>query len=173
MIQEVDRLNRVVGQLHEFARPITILKKPMNIRTLLENSLKMIERQTLEANIKIQTRFDADIGEVLVDPDRINQVFLNLYLNAIESMKNGGNLNVWLLKNQKTDGIEIRVRDTGTGISPEDLTHIFDPYFTTKASGTGLGLAIVHNIIEAHEGEIKVDSMLEQGTTITILLPYI
>ena len=171
MIQEVDRLNRVVGQLHEFARPITILKKPMNIRTLLENSLKMIERQTLEANIKIQTRLDADIGDVLVDPDRINQVFLNLYLNAIESMKNGGNLNVWLLKNQKTDRIEIRVRDTGTGISPEDLTHIFDPYFTTKASGTGLGLAIVHNIIEAHEGEIKVDSMLGQGTTITVLLP--
>jgi len=171
MIQEVDRLNRVVGQLHEFARPITILKKPMNIRTLLENSLKMIERQTLEANIKIQTRLDADIGDVLVDPDRINQVFLNLYLNAIESMKNGGSLRVWLLKNQKTDRIEIRVRDTGTGISPEDLTHIFDPYFTTKASGTGLGLAIVHNIIEAHEGEIKVDSMLGQGTTITVLLP--
>jgi len=171
MIQEVDRLNRVVGQLHEFARPITISKKPMNIRMLLENSLKMIERQTLEANIKIQTRFDADIGDVLVDPDRINQVFLNLYLNAIESMKNGGSLNVQLLKNEEKDGIEIRVRDTGTGINPEDLTHIFDPYFTTKASGTGLGLAIVHNIIEAHEGEIKVDSVLGQGITITILLP--
>jgi two-component system sensor histidine kinase HydH len=172
MIQEVDRLNRVVGQLHEFARPITVSKKPMNIRTLLENSLKMIERQTSEANIKIQTRLDTDIGEVLVDPDRINQVFLNLYLNAIESMINGGSLDVWLLKNEKKDGIEIRVRDTGTGISQEDLTHIFDPYFTTKSSGTGLGLAIVHNIIEAHEGEIKVDSMLGQGTTIIILLPY-
>jgi two-component system sensor histidine kinase HydH len=108
---------------------------------------------------------------VLVDPDRINQVFLNLYLNAIESMKNGGSLNVQLLKNEEKDGIEIRVRDTGTGINPEDLTHIFDPYFTTKASGTGLGLAIVHNIIEAHEGEIKVDSVLGQGTTITIILP--
>jgi len=173
MIQEVDRLNRVVGQLHEFARPITISKKPMNLRTLLENSLKMIERQTYEANIKIQTRLDSEIDEVLVDPDRINQVFLNLYLNAIESMKNGGSLSVWLLKNEEKDGIEIRIRDTGTGISEEDLTHIFDPYFTTKASGTGLGLAIVHNIIEAHEGEIKVDSVLGQGTTTTILLPYI
>ena len=172
MIQEVDRLNRVVGQLHEFARPITISKKPTNLRTLLENSLKMIERQTLEAGIKIQTRFDTDIGDVRVDADRINQVFLNLYLNAIESMKNGGSLNVWLLKNEEKNGIEIRVRDTGTGISPEDLAHIFDPYFTKKASGTGLGLAIVHNIIEAHKGEIKVNSMLEQGTTITILLPY-
>ena len=172
MIQEVDRLNRVVGQLHEFARPITVSKKPINIRTFLENSLKLIERQTSEANIKIQTRLDSEIDEILIDPDRINQVFLNLYLNAMESMKNGGNLNVWLLKNEEKNGIKIRVQDTGTGISEDDLTHIFDPYFTTKASGTGLGLAIAHNIIEAHDGEIKVDSRLGQGTTVTILLPY-
>jgi len=172
MIQEVDRLNRVVGQLHEFSRPITVTKKPINVRTFLENSLKLIERQTSEANIEIQTRLDSEIDEILVDPDRINQVFLNLYLNAMESMKNGGNLNVWLLKNEEKDGIKIRVQDTGTGISEDDLTHIFDPYFTTKASGTGLGLAIAHNIIEAHDGEIKVDSRLGQGTTVTILLPY-
>jgi len=172
MIQEVDRLNRVVGQLHEFARPITVSKKPINVRTFLENSLKLIERQTSEANIKIQTRLDSEIDEIFVDPDRLNQVFLNLYLNAMESMKNGGNLNVWLLKNEEKNGIKIRVQDTGTGISEDDLTHIFDPYFTTKASGTGLGLAIAHNIIEAHDGEIKVDSRLGQGTMVTILLPY-
>ena len=172
MIQEVDRLNRVVGQLHEFSRPITVSKKPINVRAFLENSLKLIERQTSEANIKIQTRLDSEIDEIFVDPDRINQVFLNLYLNAIESMKNGGSLNVWLLKNEEKDGIKIRVQDTGTGISEDDLTHIFDPYFTTKASGTGLGLAIAHNIIEAHGGEIKVDSRLGQGTMVTILLPY-
>ncbi len=172
MIQEVDRLNRVVGQLHEFARPITVSKKPINVRTFLENSLKLIERQTSEVNIKIQTRLDSEIDEIFVDPDRVNQVFLNLYLNAIESMKNGGNLNVWLLRNEEKNGIKIRVQDTGTGISEDDLTHIFDPYFTTKASGTGLGLAIAHNIIEAHDGEIKVDSRLGQGTTVTILLPY-
>ena len=172
MIQEVDRLNRVVGQLHEFSRPIAVSKKPINVRAFLENSLKLIERQTSEANIKIQTRLDSEIDEIFVDPDRINQVFLNLYLNAIESMKNGGSLNVWLLKNEEKDGIKIRVQDTGTGISEDDLTHIFDPYFTTKASGTGLGLAIAHNIIEAHGGEIKVDSRLGQGTMVTILLPY-
>jgi two-component system sensor histidine kinase HydH len=90
----------------------------------------------------------------------------------MESMKNGGSLNVWLLKNQEKDGIKIQVQDTGAGISEDDLTHIFDPYFTTKASGTGLGLAIAHNIIEAHDGEIKVDSRLGRGTTVTILLPY-
>jgi len=172
MIQEVDRLNRVVGQLHEFARPITISKKPINVKTFLKNSLKLIERQALEENIKIQTDLAPEIDEIFIDPDRISQVLLNLYLNAVESVKNGGNLFIMLLKNEEKKRVEIRVSDTGTGISEDDLTHIFDPYFTTKASGTGLGLAIVHNIIDAHEGEIKVESRLGQGTTVTILLPY-
>lgn len=171
MIQEVDRLNRVVGQLHEFARPIKISKKSVQIKSFIENSLKLIERQAKEANIKIQTSLLTEIDKVFVDPDRINQVLLNLYLNAIESMENEGNLSVTLIDTVEKDGIEILISDTGKGISKDDLTHIFDPYFTTKASGTGLGLAIVHNIIEAHNGKIKVESLLGHGTTVTVLLP--
>ena len=171
MIQEVDRLNRVVGQLHEFARPIKISKKSIQIKSFIEDSLKLIERQASEANIKIQTSLSSEIDKVFVDPDRINQVLLNLYLNAIESMENEGSLSVTLTNTVEKDGIEIRVSDTGTGISKDDLAHIFDPYFTTKASGTGLGLAIVHNIIEAHNGKIKVESLLGQGTTVTVMLP--
>jgi len=168
MIQEVDRLNRVVGQLHEFARPIDVSKKSIQIKTFLKDSLKLIERQASEANVSIKTDFDSEINEILIDPDRINQVLLNLYLNAIESMDNGGNLTVTLAKNSKINGIEITVSDTGTGITEDDLSHIFDPYFTTKASGTGLGLAIVHNIMEAHGGEITIESRLGQGTAVTI-----
>jgi two-component system sensor histidine kinase HydH len=168
MIQEVDRLNRVVGQLHEFARPITVTKKSIQIKAFLKDSLKLIERQASEANISIKTDFDFEIDEILIDPDRINQVLLNLYLNAIESMDNGGNLTVTLAKNSKKNGIEIKVSDTGTGITEDDLSHIFDPYFTTKASGTGLGLAIVYNIMEAHGGEITIESHLGQGTEVTI-----
>jgi two-component system sensor histidine kinase HydH len=172
MIQEVDRLNRVVGQLHEFARPITVSKKSISIKAYLKDSLKLIERQASEANISIKTDFDSEIDEILIDPDRINQVLLNLYLNAIDSMNNGGSLIVVLAKNSIKNGIEIKVADTGTGISEGDLSHIFDPYFTTKASGTGLGLAIVHNIMEAHGGEIAIESRLGQGTGVTIFLPY-
>ncbi len=171
MIQEVDRLNRVVGQLHEFSRPIKISRKSIPVEAFLKNSLKLIERQASEAKIDIKTRFDPEIDTAFFDSDRINQVLLNLYLNAIESMGNEGTVTVTLEKNMKKDGIEIRVSDTGTGISENDLAHIFDPYFTTKASGTGLGLAIVHNIVEAHGGEIKVKSRLGQGTTAIILLP--
>ena len=171
MIQEVDRLNRVVGQLHEFSRPIKISRKSIPVEAFLKNSLKLIERQASEAKIDIKTRFDSEIETAFFDSDRINQVLLNLYLNSIESMGNEGTMTVTLEKNMKKDGIEIRVSDTGTGISENDLAHIFDPYFTTKASGTGLGLAIVHNIVEAHGGEIKVKSRLGQGTTAIILLP--
>ena len=171
MIQEVDRLNRVVGQLHEFARPITISRKSIQLNHFIKDSLKLIERQASEANINIQTRFAPEINMAFIDPDRISQVLLNLYLNAIESMQTGGDLTVTLSTNAENLGIEIRVQDTGTGIGKDDLVHIFDPFFTTKASGTGLGLAIVHNIIEAHNGEINVESRKGQGTTFTICLP--
>jgi two-component system sensor histidine kinase HydH len=170
MIQEVDRLNRVVGQLHEFARPITITKKSIQLRTFIENSLKLIERQAAENDIEIQSNITLKVESALIDPDRINQVLLNLYLNAIESMGNGGKLKVTLSESTKKDGIKVQVVDTGAGIDKDAMAHIFDPYFTTKASGTGLGLAIAHNIIEAHDGDIKVESRLDQGTAITILL---
>jgi two-component system sensor histidine kinase HydH len=171
MIQEVDRLNRVVGELHEFARPITVSKKPILIKAFLESSLKMVERQAAESNITIKTDFDIESKEVLIDPDRINQVLLNLYLNAIDSMDGGGCLTVALSESVKKNGVEIEITDTGTGISDNDLGHIFDPYFTTKPSGTGLGLAIVHNIMEAHGGDIHIKSRMGQGTGVTLFLP--
>jgi len=171
MVQEVDRLNRVVGQLLEFARPVTVSEQPTDIRTLVENSLKLVEKQTVERGIRIETRLPGGGWKVMVDPDKISQVLLNLFLNAIESMEEGGTLSVDLQPGKGKSGILVRVSDTGTGIYPEDLPHIFDPYFTTKASGTGIGLAIVYNIIEAHNGDIKVESRPGQGSRFEILLP--
>jgi two-component system sensor histidine kinase HydH len=173
MIQEVDRLNKVVGQLLEFARPIKISKKSIPLTGLLENSLKMIEKQAAEKNVKIETRFQSRVNTIFADPDWINQVLLNLYLNAIESMEAGGRLRVVISNSKLKNGIEITVSDTGIGMGKEDLAHIFDPYFTTKASGTGLGLAIVHNILEAHSGEIKAESTAGQGSSFTIFLPSV
>jgi len=107
----------------------------------------------------------------VIDPDRINQVLLNLYLNAIESMEPGGELGVELSAGDKDHRIEIRVSDTGCGIPAEHLSRIFDPYFTTKSAGTGLGLAIAHNIMEAMGGKMNVSSRPGKGTTITLTLP--
>ena len=171
MIQEVDRLNRVVSQLHEFARPITISKKTIQVYPLIEDSLKLIEGQASEADIEIEFSVSPEIDTVCADPDKLNQVLLNLYLNAIEAMEDRGELSVAVTGDKARDRIEIRVSDTGAGIGKDDLAHVFDPYFTTKSSGTGLGLAIVHNIIEAHDGEIQIDSTIGKGTTITISIP--
>jgi two-component system sensor histidine kinase HydH len=172
MIKEVDRLNRVITQLLEFARPPAIQKKPTSLQSLIQHSLKMIERQASAKEIQILSHhLPSEMKEIDLDPDGINQVLLNLYLNAIEAMEQGGTLTVSLSREESSPWVKIIVSDTGTGISKEDLEHIFDPYFTTKQTGTGLGLAIVHKIIEAHRGEVKAESEIGRGTTVSILLP--
>ena len=171
MVQEVERLNRVIGQLLEFARPMSVRKKATSIQSVIQHSLKMIEREARAKNINIRTNLSSEIQEMTIDPDRMNQVFLNLYLNGIEAMEDGGTLSVELYPDQGDSQIKIAISDTGAGINKEDLVHVFDPYFTTKQSGTGLGLAIVHKIIESHKGEVKVESEGGKGTKVTIILP--
>ena len=171
MIKEVDRLNRVITQLLEFARPPVIQKKRASLQSLIQHSLKMIERQASAKEIQILSHLPSEMKEIDLDPDGINQVLLNLYLNAIEAMEQGGTLSVSLSREESSPWVKIIVSDTGTGISKEDLEHIFDPYFTTKQTGTGLGLAIVHKIIEAHRGEVKAESEVGRGTTVSVLLP--
>jgi len=171
MVQEVDRLNRVIGQLLEFARPMTVRKKSTSLQTLIQHALKMVEREARGKDIHIEAALSTEIRDVRLDPDRMNQVFLNLCFNAIEAMANGGTLAIGLSRKYDSDRIQIDISDTGCGISKEDLVRIFDPYFTTKQSGTGLGLAIVHKIVESHGGEVKVASEPGKGTTVTLLLP--
>ena len=170
MVQEVERLNRVITQLLEFARPMTVQKKPSPLEPVIQHSLKTIEREAQANNVQIEAKLPDEIRQVPMDGDRINQVLLNLFLNAIEAMEEGGTLRVDVV--DVRDGLKIVVSDTGKGISKEDSSRVFDPYFTTKQSGTGLGLAIVHKIIESHEGEVKIESTVGEGTTVTITLPY-
>lgn len=171
MIQEVDRLNRVVGQLLEFARPVKVSPVATSLPRLIEDSIKLIQQKAQQKQITISNSSASDEKKVLVDPDRINQVLLNLYLNAIESMGAGGELGVKAACINAGGSIEIQVSDTGCGIQKDDLTKIFDPYFTTKTSGTGLGLAIAHNIVEAMGGTISVESQPGKGTTFRLVLP--
>ncbi len=172
MIQEVERLNRVIGQLLEFARPMSIQRKATQLGDLIRHSLKMVEGDAKQKGVTLDMESDPHVETVQIDPDRIKQVLLNLYLNAMEAMEEGGNLSVAFLGMPTNHSIQITVSDTGPGIKPEDLPNLFDPYFTTKPSGTGLGLAIVHKIIESHEGEIQVESLVGEGTTITMVIPH-
>ena len=171
MVSEVERLNRVVSQLLEFARPVNINKKTLDIKTIINHSAKMIERNAAKKDIEIRVDIPSGIPHVSIDSDRMNQVFLNLFLNSIEALDSGGKLSISVDYDTANELIKIKVSDTGKGIAPKDLGNVFDPYFTTKQSGTGLGLAIVHRIIESHNGEIKVESEQGKGTDVTITLP--
>lgn len=172
MIQEVDRLNRVVGQLLEFARPINLSLRPVAMASFMEKSLKLVESKARQSKVVTDLSLSSGVDTCMMDPDRLSQVLLNLYINAIEAMENGGQLMVGVKPSPcLTQMMIITISDTGSGINEADLEHIFDPYFTTKSSGTGLGLAISHNIIEAHGGEIAIESKPGQGTTITLALP--
>jgi two-component system sensor histidine kinase HydH len=130
----------------------------------------MIESEAGEKGISIRADIPSEPWNIFIDADKITQVMLNLYLNAIGAMDRGGTLGVALsmLNNRM---VQIDVSDTGEGIDKDNLPRIFDPYFTTKPSGTGLGLAIVYRIIEAHNGEIRVESERGKGTKVSVFLP--
>ncbi len=171
MIKEVDRLNRVVSELVELARPAQVSGKPIQLKTLIEDSIKIVAHDAKQKGVIIEMEVDDTIGSIYADKNRLNQVLLNLYLNAIQSMEDSGRLHIKLFRDRSAQNVVITVADTGSGIKEEDLPDIFEPYFTTKLSGTGLGLAIVNNIIKAHDGEVKVESDPEKGSVFTIILP--
>ena len=170
MIVEVDRLNRVISELLDFARPTDIKLKATNINSLIEHSVLLIEKEALSNDIEIELQLTEQDLFAEIDSDRFSQCLLNLYLNSIQAMEKGGKLTVKsALEGDRN--LLIEIEDIGSGIKSDDLSKIFDPYFTTKSKGTGLGLAIVHKIIEAHDGNIKVQSVWGQHTNIKISIP--
>ncbi len=170
MIQEVDRLNRVVGQLLEFSRPIRLHFQKVSLKPFFKDTFRLVDRQSGQAGVSMALELSDDNLSVPMDADKMGQVMLNLYLNALDAMPAGGRL-VVRVSGDGDGSIQIQVIDSGAGIAPKDQPHIFEPYFSTKKTGTGLGLAIVHNIVRAHQGDILVDSRTGEGTTVQITLP--
>lgn len=171
MVEEVERINRSITQLLEFAKPMRVEKKPVDINVMIEHSLKLVHHDIVQK--KIQTKVDINLESPLIytDGDRMNQVLLNLYINAIQAMEEDGKLGIRVKEKEQQGVIEIMVKDNGAGIGKETLNLIFDPYFTTRPTGTGLGLSIVHTIIENLGGSIKVQSTEGKGSCFIINLP--
>ncbi len=170
MIQEVDRLNKVVSQLLEFSRPMRLYLQTAGLKPLIENTFRLVEQQARASDVTVALEMDDEQCVARVDADKLKQVLLNLFQNALDAMPDGGSLNVRGWRNADK-AFCLDITDTGAGVAPDDQPHVFEPYFSTKKSGTGLGLAIVHNIIEAHGGKIRVESRPGEGTTIQIILP--
>lgn len=169
MIAEVERLNRVISQLIEFARPLELKKEKTNMADLVRHTIKLIAAEAQKNKIHIVEKAIDDLPQTEVDPDKIKQVFLNIFLNSIVAMPAGGVLTVELAGEK--ENLTITVSDTGAGIEERDLPRIYDPYFTSKPAGTGLGLAVVQKIVEAHKGSVRVESTVNAGTKIYLSFP--
>ncbi len=167
IINEVDRLDKVVSQLLDFAKPVSLIKENVCIKELIKETIHLLSRDCREKNIDITLSLKNDI-KVNSDRDKIKQVILNILSNSIEAISEAGKIKI--TGHEKDGWLILEFQDSGTGISEDILPHIFDPYYTTKPSGTGIGLAISRNIIKAHNGKIYAKS-INRKTTITIKLP--
>ncbi|MBV7276280.1 hypothetical protein JMF89_12305 [Clostridiaceae bacterium UIB06] len=172
IIDEVDRLNRIVDKFLNFARPKELSLKPENINDVARVALKVIEKEVNKNNIKVSIQF-SKIPLVLMDVDQIQQVLLNILANSIQAMSEGGALGIVTGLEKELNMVYIEISDTGIGIKPEDYDKIFEPFFTTKDKGVGLGLSICSRIIENHKGFMEVESNLNKGSKFTIKLPVI
>ena len=170
MAKEADRLNRVVSELLELVRPAHLNYQPVDINALIHHSLQLVSQDAQSRGIELQFTPRPELTTIKADPDRLNQVLLNLYLNAMQAIGRDGVIHVSASEADR-QRVKIVVKDSGKGMSDEELQAIFTPYFTTKADGTGLGLAVVQNIIEQHGGTIRAESQPGAGAIFTLWLP--
>lgn len=165
----VERATIYINDLLNFSKPPVLNLMPVEINELLEKSLKELPQEIL-AGIEINKDFETNLPQIMADPERLKQVFVNIIKNAAEAMEGKGKLRIanCRLQIEGKEFIQITFEDTGRGIPKKDVQYIFDPFFTTKGKGTGLGLAICQRIIEAHKGEIEVISKIGEGATFII-----
>lgn len=168
--EQINRLDRTLNQLVNFARPAPPKMVECSLNDLVEGTLALVSPNARKQKVLIETHLDPELPPTIVDPDQMQQIFINLMLNAIQAMPNGGRLSIQTISGQNGE-LVVKVSDTGCGIPHENLDKIFSPFFTTKARGTGLGLAIVKNVLSSHGGRVSVESTPGKGTTFTILLP--
>jgi signal transduction histidine kinase len=171
----LDRIARIVTQLLNFARESRPQLAPTPLPPVLHRCLALVEHETARRRIDVRVTGNGDVPAVLGDPHQLEQLFLNVLMNAVEAMPDGGRLDVGL-RAGACDGkpaVEVLVSDTGPGIPAEHVARVFDPFFTTKevGKGTGLGLSVSYGIVKAHRGCIAVTSAAGTGTTFTVALP--
>ncbi len=172
IIDETSRCSLIVKGLLEFSRQSLPEKKPAEINKVIEETLLLFESQILIYHVEIKKDLGTDLPTIMIDINKIKQVFTNVILNALEAMPNGGILSISSQVSADGESLDIAFQDTGCGISKENLGKIFDPFFTTKGTqGTGLGLSVSYGIINQHNGKINVESNIGAGTVITISLP--
>ncbi len=165
---EIRRLNLLVDQFLDFARPRPPRFERQRLEEVLEETLLLIGPEAASKRIVLERVWQVTPA-VWADGDQLKQVFLNLMLNALQAMENGGRLHAGTFC--RAGGVVVEIRDTGPGVAPEILDRLFEPFVTTRAGGTGLGLPISLRIVQGHSGELHIESKPGAGTTATVWLP--
>ena len=174
MIEEVERLDRVVQELLDFARPVTPDRKPVASGTIVEEALALVSEDAQFRRVSIAKKLGENLPDVLVDSMQIRSALLNVLLNALESMGDGGTLTIETSAGESADGapaVTMSVTDTGEGMTLEEVDKLFEPFYTTKPTGTGLGLTVVSRVLEQNGGRVSVTSEKGVGTTFSLSLP--
>lgn len=173
IVRETTRCKKIIKGILDFARETPPHRKLCQVNDVIGKTLSILEHQSLFHNIQIVRNLDERVPQIWIDENQMEQVVMNISLNAAEAMKGQGSLSISSSLNQRGDFVEVCMVDTGTGIPQENLNKIFDPFFTTKdpQKGTGLGLSVSYGIIQKHQGDILVESEVGKGTTFIIKLP--
>lgn len=171
-IDGAKRISSTLRGLLNYARPGPLVLSKISLQRLVADTLSFLEHQPMMRGKKLDNNMPPDLPFIRADANQISQVLMNLLLNAAQATAEGGSIAISASKLTFVNAIEIRVTDTGAGIPPDILPHIFEPFFTTKrGKGTGLGLSISQAYIRGHNGDIRVDSVLGHGTSVTMTLP--
>jgi two-component system NtrC family sensor kinase len=179
--EELGRMARIVGRMLDFYRPSDEGRIPTDINFLLEDVIALVRKRLQQGGIEMDLELAPDMPLIVATGDHLKQVFLNMVINALEAMPQGGRLEMITRYISEPDArekasvdagfVEIEFADTGVGIPAEYINNIFDPFYTTKSKGMGLGLSVSYGIVERHGGQIQVESKMGEGTTFIVRLP--
>ena len=169
ILEEIERIDVIVKGFMDFAHPAVLKLAPHDLNQVLQEVLDLMEANLNHHQISLIKKFAPNLPPVSMDRDKLKQAFMNIVLNAMDAMPEGGTLEILTLRD--LGNVRIDVVDTGIGIPPEDLNRLFEPFFTTKSQGTGLGLANAKRVLEQHGGDIQSKSVVGQGTTVSLWLP--
>jgi signal transduction histidine kinase/HD-like signal output (HDOD) protein/CheY-like chemotaxis protein len=174
IMEQIERISSILTNLMDFARPSPPEFESVSVNDIMEKTLSLIRGELEKKQMRVSTRFGSDLPPILGDPRQLEQVFLNLVINAEHAMEESGGVLTVSTRCLPDKGVcEVRIKDTGVGIAKENMDKIFDPFFSTKeeGKGTGLGLSTSYGIVQSHRGEIKISSTPNKGTTVTVSLP--
>jgi two-component system NtrC family sensor kinase len=171
IIRQVGRVERIVSNLLAFARTNKKAIRPFHIETLLDDILDQVGHQIPLENYLIKRNYQISVDDIEGDEDQLRQVFTNLILNGLQAMETGGILTVSTAVDPEAGSCSVTIDDQGPGIKAEIREKLFTPFFTSKPGGTGLGLAVSYGIVKDHGGDIRVESVPEQGATFIVMLP--